>query len=126
MSISAEEAHASFKDFKKKEDAEINEGKERVLSKTIKIDVEGFQFEVTGKLTPAQVRLAADIDDDIISYSELASAYAQFMASVSVHPAMQCEDFWIEYDKETAYLPDIVTYVLKHAERVAPVIKQFR
>lgn len=126
MAITAAEAHASFKDFKRTENADINEGKSAVLSDTIGIDIDGFQFEVVSKLTPHQVRLAADIGENVTSYIEIAKVFATFMASVSVHPAMKNQEFWLEYDNETGYLPDVVNYILENSERQAPVIKKFR
>ena len=126
MAISSEEAHASFKDFMKTENKEVAEGKLAVLEETIHIDLDGFQFEVASKLTPKQVRLAADIDDDVSSYSEIADVFSKFMASVSVHPSMKNPSFWLEYDDETGYLPDIVNFILKNSERQSPAIKKFR
>lgn len=126
MAISSEEAHASFKDFMRSENKEIAEGKLAVLEDTMHIDVDGFQFEVVSKLTPKQVRMAADIGDDVTSYSEIANAFSKFMASVAVHPSMKSQSFWLEYDNETGYLPDIVNYILDNSERQAPVIKKFR
>ena len=126
MAISSEEAHASFKDFMKSENKEVSEGKLAVLEDTLHVDVDGFQFEVVSKLTPKQVRLAADIGDNVTSYSEIANVFAKFMASVSVHPSMKNPSFWLEYDDETGYLPDIVSYILDNSERQAPVIKKFR
>lgn len=126
MAISSEEAHASFKDFMRSENKEIAEGKLAVLEDTMHIDVDGFQFEVVSKLTPKQVRIAADISDDVKSYSEIANVFARFMADVSVHPSMKNQSFWLEYDNETGYLPDIVNYILDNSERQSPTIKKFR
>lgn len=126
MAISSEEAHASFKDFMKSENKEIAEGKLAVLEDTMHIDVDGFQFEVVSKLTPKQVRIAADISDDVKSYSEIANVFAKFMADVSVHPSMKNPSFWLEYDNETGYLPDVVNYILDNSERQSPAIKKFR
>ena len=126
MAISSEEAHASFKDFMRSENHEIAEGKLAVLEDTMHIDVDGFQFEVVSKLTPKQVRIAADISDDVKSYSEIANVFARFMADISVHPSMKNESFWLEYDNETGYLPDIVNYILDNSERQSPAIKKFR
>lgn len=126
MAISSEEAHASFKDFMRSENKEVSEGKLAVLEDTMRIDIDGFQFEVVSKLTPKQVRLAADISDDVKSYSEIAKVFAKFMASVSVHPSMKDSSFWLEYDDETGYLPDVVNYILDNSERQSPVIKKFR
>lgn len=126
MAITSEEAHASFKDFMKSESKELNEAKSILMSDTIGIEIDGFQFEVISKLTPAQVRLAADIGDDIKSYSDISNAFSKFMAAVSVHEAMRNQEFWLEYDNETGYLPDIVNYILENVERQAPLIKKFR
>lgn len=126
MAISSEEAHASFKDFMRSENKEIAEGKLAVLEDTMHIDVDGFQFEVVSKLTPKQVRIAADISDDVKSYSEIANVFARFMADISVHPSMKNPSFWLEYDNETGYLPDIVNYILDNSERQSPAIKKFR
>ena len=126
MAISSEEAHASFKDFMRSENHEIAEGKLAVLEDTMHIDVDGFQFEVVSKLTPKQVRIAADISDDVKSYTEIANVFAKFMADVSVHPSMKNPSFWLEYDNETGYLPDIVNYILDNSQRQSPVIKKFR
>lgn len=126
MAISSEEAHASFKDFMRSENKEVSEGKLAVLEDTMRIDIDGFQFEVVSKLTPKQVRLAADISDDVKSYSEIAKVFAKFMASVSVHLSMKDPSFWLEYDDETGYLPDVVNYILDNSERQSPVIKKFR
>lgn len=126
MSITSEQAHATFRDFKQKEDSEIVAGKSVVISDTLGIEVDGFRFEVSAKITPAQVRLAGDVPDDPQSYSEIARVYAKFMASVAVHPDMKTPEFWIDYDNETGYLPDIVNYVLSNTERLSPVIKKFR
>lgn len=125
MAITSEEAHASFKDFMKSENKDINEGKLAVLEDTIYIDVDGFQFEVSSRLTPRQVRLAADIDD-AKSYTDIVKVFADFMATVAVHPSMKDPSFWIEYDDETGYLPDVVHYILDNSERQAPAIKKFR
>lgn len=126
MAISSEEAHASFKDFMRSENKEIVEGKLAVLEDTMRIDVDGFQFEVVSKLTPKQVRIAADISDDVKSYTEIANVFARFMADISVHPSMKNTSFWLEYDNETGYLPDIVNYILDNSQRQSPVIKKFR
>lgn len=126
MAISSEEAHASFKDFMKTENRCVAEGKLAVLEDTMHIDVDGFQFEVVSKLTPKQVRIAADISDDVKSYSEIANVFAKFMADVSVHPSMKNPSFWLEYDNETGYLPDVVNYILDNSERQSPAIKKFR
>lgn len=126
MAISSEEAHASFKDFMRSENKEIAEGKLAVLEDTMHIDVDGFQFEVVSKLTPKQVRIAADISDDVKSYNEIANVFARFMADVSVHPSMKNPSFWLEYDNETGYLPDVVNYILDNSERQSPAIKKFR
>lgn len=126
MAISSEEAHASFKDFMKTENRSVAEGKLAVLEDTMHIDVDGFQFEVVSKLTPKQVRIAADISDDVKSYSEIANVFAKFMADVSVHPSMKNPSFWLEYDNETGYLPDVVNYILDNSERQSPAIKKFR
>lgn len=126
MAISSEEAHASFKDFMRSENKEIAEGKLAVLEDTMHIDVDGFQFEVVSKLTPKQVRIAADISDDVKSYTEIANVFARFMADVSVHPSMKNPSFWLEYDNETGYLPDVVNYILDNSERQSPAIKKFR
>lgn len=126
MAISSEEAHASFKDFMRSENKEIAEGKLAVLEDTMHIDVDGFQFEVVSKLTPKQVRIAADIGDDVKTYSEIANVFARFMADISVHPSMKNTSFWLEYDNETGYLPDIVNYILDNSQRQSPVIKKFR
>lgn len=125
MAITSEEAHASFRDFKKNENMTVNEGKSAILAETIGIDVDGFQFEVVSKLTPQQVRLAADIED-AKTYNDIVKVFSEFMANVSVHPSMKSSAFWIDYDNETGYLPDIVNYILDNAERQAPVIKKFR
>lgn len=126
MAISSEEAHASFKDFMRSENKEIAEGKLAVLEDTMHIDVDGFQFEVVSKLTPKQVRIAADIGDDVKTYSEIANVFARFMADIAVHPSMKNPSFWLEYDNETGYLPDIVNYILDNSERQSPAIKKFR
>lgn len=126
MAISSEEAHASFKDFMRSENKEIAEGKLAVLEDTMHIDVDGFQFEVVSKLTPKQVRIAADISDDVKSYTEIANVFARFMADIAVHPSMKNTSFWLEYDNETGYLPDIVNYILDNSQRQSPVIKKFR
>ena len=126
MAITSEDAHASFKDFMRSENKDIAEGKLAVLEDTIHIDIDGFQFEVVSKLTPKQVRLAADIGDDVSSYSEIAKVFSKFMASVAVHPSMKDSSFWLEYDDETGYLPDIVSFILDNSERQSPVIKKFR
>lgn len=126
MAITSEEAHASFKDFMRSENKEIAEGKLAVLEDTMHIDVDGFQFEVVSKLTPKQVRIAADISDDVKSYTEIANVFAKFMADVSVHPSMKTPSFWLEYDNETGYLPDVVNYILDNSERQSPAIKKFR
>lgn len=126
MAISSEEAHASFKDFMRSENKEIAEGKLAVLEDTMHIDVDGFQFEVVSKLTPKQVRIAADISDDVKSYSEIANVFARFMADIAVHPSMKAPSFWLEYDNETGYLPDVVNYILDNSERQSPAIKKFR
>lgn len=125
MAITSEEAHASFKDFMKSENADVNAGKLAVLDDVIRIDVDGFQFEVTAKLTPRQVRLAADIED-AKSYSEIVNVFAKFMSQIAIHPDMKSEQFWVDYDNETGYLPDVVNYILDNAERQSPVIKKFR
>lgn len=126
MAITSEEAHASFKDFMRSENKEIAEGKLAVLEDTMHIDVDGFQFEVVSKLTPKQVRIAADISDDVKSYAEIANVFARFMADISVHPSMKNPSFWLEYDNETGYLPDVVNYILDNSERQSPAIKKFR
>lgn len=125
MAITSEEAHASFKDFKKKEEGEINEGRLAVSEDVIGIDVDGFRFEVTSKLTPHQIRIGADYDDNS-SYTEVIAVYAKFMASVCIDPRMKSQEFWIEFDEETGCLPDVVKFVISNAERQAPVIKKFR
>ena len=126
MAITSEDAHASFKDFMRSENKDIAEGKLAVLEDTIHIDIDGFQFEVVSKLTPKQVRLAADIGDDVSSYSEIAKVFSKFMASVAVHPSMKDPSFWLEYDNETGYLPDVVNFILDNSERQSPIIKKFR
>ena len=108
------------------ENREIAEGKLAVLEDTMHIDVHGFQFEVVSKLTPKQVRIAADISDDVKSYTEIANVFARFMADISIHPSMKNESFWLEYDYETGYLPDVVNYILDNSERQSPAIKKFR
>lgn len=125
MAITSEEAHASFKDFKKAEEKEINEGRLAVSEDILGIDVDGFQFEVTSKLTPYQIRIGADYDEGS-TYAEVMSVYAKFMASVCIDPRMKTQEFWIEFDEETGCLPDVVKFVISNAERQAPVIKKFR
>lgn len=125
MAITSEEAHASFKDFKKSENAEINAGRSAVIAETLGIEIDGFRFEVTSRITPAQIRLIARIDENS-SYNELIECYAMFMAEVSVHPDMKNQKFWEDFDYETGYLPDVVGFIISNTERVSPAIKKFR
>lgn len=125
MAITSEEAHASFKDFQRKEEHEINEGRLAVSEDVLGIDIDGFRFEVTSKLTPHQIRMGADYNSDN-TYTEIIEVYAKFMASVSIDSRMKTPEFWIEFDEETGYLPDVVKFVITNTERQAPVIKKFR
>lgn len=125
MTITSEEAHASFKDFMKNEEMEINAGKSAVIAESFGIEVDNFRFEVISRITPAQIRLIANVDENS-SYNELIHYYAKFMAEVSVHPDMKSVKFWEDFDYETGYLPDVVGFIINNTERVGPVIKKFR
>lgn len=125
MAITAEEAHASFRDFKKSEDRGINEGKSAVISDTLGIDIDGFQFEVTSRINPAQIRLVATVNPDD-TYPVIIESYAKFMAAVAIHPDMKNAEFWIHFDNETGCLPDVVSFIIDNTERSSPVIKKFR
>lgn len=125
MAITAAEAHASFKDFKKSEEREINEGKSAVISDTLGIDIDGFQFEVTSRINPAQIRLVATVNPDD-TYSVIIESYAKFMAAVATHPDMKNTEFWVHFDNETGCLPDVVSFIIDNTERSSPVIKKFR
>lgn len=125
MAITAAEAHASFKDFKKSEDREINEGRTAVIADTLGIEVDDFRFEVSARVTPAQIRLIANVNIDD-SYSSIITHYAKFMADVAVHPDMKTPEFWVDFDNETGCLPDVVSFIIENTERASPVIKKFR
>ena len=123
-------AHAEFMTkFKPEEERKINEAKDILTAREMTIDVEGFSFKVTTKILPKHIRLLSEAksnyDESNPDYDKMMDPFARFMASICLDPQLD-EAFWITYDNETGFLPDIVEYIIQKVDRYKPTIKSFR
>lgn len=123
-------AHAEFMTkFKPEEERKINEAKEVVSAKEMTIDVEGFVFKITTKILPGHIRLLTEAksnyDETNPDYDKMMDPFARFMASICIDKTLD-EKFWINYDNETGFLPDIVEYIIQKVDHYKPSIKSFR
>lgn len=125
-----EQAHREFETkFKPDMTKAIDEGAKVVLAKEMKIDVEGFEFWVTTKILPKHIRLVTasktNYDQDNFNYDAIVEPMAQFMEEVCIDKKLT-KEFWINYNNDTGFLPDIVEYIVSNADKYKPQIRSFR
>lgn len=126
-------AHREFQTkFKPAEDKKTADELEAVLSTDMKIKVgegdEAFEFYVTTLIPPKLMRLitsSTNMDTENFDYDSFIEPFAEFMEGVCLDKSMD-KKFWIDYDYNTGYLPDIVSYIASHSERASPKIESFR
>ena len=125
-----EQAHREFETKFKPDMTKANsEGAKVVLAKEMRIDVEGFEFWVTTKILPKHIRLVTasktNYDKDNFDYDAIVEPMAQFMAEVCIDKNLN-KEFWINYNNDTGFLPDIVEYIVSNTDQYKPQIKSFR
>ena len=121
-------AHREFQtQFKPHENKTISDGRSLVMSKEMKVKVDGFEFMVSTKILPRHMRLlsAAKVDADDFDYDETMIPFAEFLADICIDKNYT-KEWWLQYNEENGYLPQIVQYILKDCEVQSPNIETFR
>ena len=121
-------AHREFQmEFKPKENKSISDGRNLVMSKEMKVRVDDFEFFVSTKILPRHLRLlsSAKVNEDSFDYDETIVPFAEFLADICINKEYD-KEWWIRYNEDNGYLPQIVQYIVKDCEIQSPKIETFR